>query len=95
MPSLRYVPVVSDALDEDQWTGRVGFVHQAALEDFQEHARVPGLCMRCTDRRGVSPARLVAHAGLPPEEFYADAFTQRLTKPIADIKKIAPRLPSV
>ncbi|MEN9397404.1 MAG: hypothetical protein RLZ81_1934, partial [Pseudomonadota bacterium] len=27
MPTLRYVPVVSDALPEDGWSGRTGFVH--------------------------------------------------------------------
>jgi CDP-4-dehydro-6-deoxyglucose reductase len=33
LPHLRYVPVLSDALPEDGWTGRTGFVHQAVLED--------------------------------------------------------------
>jgi hypothetical protein len=36
MPNLRYVPVVSDALPEDAWTGRTGFVHQAVLQDFAD-----------------------------------------------------------
>jgi hypothetical protein len=31
-----YVPVVSDALPEDAWTGRTGFVHQAVLDDFAD-----------------------------------------------------------
>jgi CDP-4-dehydro-6-deoxyglucose reductase len=36
MPNLRYVPVVSDALPEDAWSGRTGFVHRAVLQDFPD-----------------------------------------------------------
>lgn len=36
MPQLRYVPVVSDALAQDNWTGRTGFVHQAVLQDLPD-----------------------------------------------------------
>src|SRR6476469_9318722 len=36
LPSLQYVPVVSDALPEDNWTGRTGFVHRAVMEDFPD-----------------------------------------------------------
>ncbi len=80
MPSLRYVPVVSDALEEDQWTGRVGFVHQAALEDFQDMREYQ--VYACGAPVVVESARrdFVAHAGLPPEEFYADAFTSEADK---------------
>ena len=34
LPWLSYVPVLSDAKPEDQWTGRTGFVHQAVLRDL-------------------------------------------------------------
>lgn len=80
MPTLRYVPVVSDALDEDQWTGRVGYVHQAALEDFQDMREYQ--VYACGAPIVVESARhdFVAHAGLPPEEFYADAFTSEADK---------------
>src|SRR5437868_9704980 len=36
MGQLTYVPVVSNALPEDDWTGRTGFVHKAVLEDFPD-----------------------------------------------------------
>lgn len=80
MPSLRYVPVVSDALEEDQWTGRVGFVHKAALEDFQDMREYQ--VYACGAPIVVESARrdFVAYAGLPPEEFYADAFTSEADK---------------
>ena len=31
-----YVPVISDALPEDEWTGRTGFVHRAVMQDFAD-----------------------------------------------------------
>ena len=36
IPRFRHVPVISDALPEDDWNGRVGFVHHAVMEDFTD-----------------------------------------------------------
>src|SRR5690606_11507811 len=36
LPDFRYVPVVSDALPEDNWQGRTGFVHRAVMEDIPD-----------------------------------------------------------
>jgi CDP-4-dehydro-6-deoxyglucose reductase len=79
MPSLRYVPVVSDALPEDGWSGRTGFVHRAVLQDqpdlsaFQVYA--------CGAPIVVDSARRdYTAAGLPEEEFFADAFTSAADK---------------
>ncbi|GAA0534609.1 hypothetical protein GCM10009097_59510 [Pigmentiphaga daeguensis] len=33
MPGLRYVPVLSEPVPDDGWTGRTGFVHRAVMED--------------------------------------------------------------
>lgn len=80
MPSLHYVPVVSDAQPEDQWTGRTGFVHQAALADF---SNLQGYQVyACGAPIVVESARrdFVAQAGLDPDEFYADAFTSEADK---------------
>ncbi len=69
-----YVPVISDALPQDAWRGRAGFVHRAAMEDlpdmsgFQVYAcGAPAMVDAC--RRD-----FITHCGLPVEEFYADAF---------------------
>ena len=35
-PGFRYVPVLSEPMPEDQWTGRLGFVHQAVIDDFPD-----------------------------------------------------------
>jgi CDP-4-dehydro-6-deoxyglucose reductase, E3 len=75
MPNLRYVPVISDALPQDGWTGRTGFVHQAVLEDFPDLSGHQ--VYACGAPIVVESAReqYTALAGLPAEEFFADSFT--------------------
>ena len=80
MPNLVYVPVVSDALPADGWSGRTGFVHQAVLEDFADLSGHQ--VYACGAPIVVDSARTAytAQRGLPPEEFYADAFTSEADK---------------
>ena len=35
-PHFRFIPVLSNALPEDDWQGRVGLVHEAILKDFPD-----------------------------------------------------------
>ncbi|MFA6615757.1 MAG: CDP-6-deoxy-delta-3,4-glucoseen reductase [Hydrogenophaga sp.] len=80
MPHLTYVPVVSDALPEDGWTGRTGFVHLAVLQD---HPDLSGHeVYACGAPIVVESARhdYITQAGLPEEAFFADAFTSALDK---------------
>jgi len=79
MPNLTYVPVVSDALPEDNWTGRTGFVHAAVLQD---HANLSGhQVYACGAPIVVDSARAAyTQAGLPSDEFYADSFTSAADK---------------
>lgn len=80
MPHLKYVPVVSDALPEDGWTGRTGFVHLAVLQDFADLSGHQ--VYACGSPIVVESARkdYVDQAGLPEEEFYADSFTSEADK---------------
>lgn len=80
MPQLRYVPVVSDALPEDGWTGRTGFVHQAVMEDIADLS--DHQVYACGAPIVVDSARrdFVQQAGLSEYEFYADAFTSEADK---------------
>ena len=75
LPNFRYVPVVSDALPEDGWSGRRGFVHAAVMEDFPDLSGHQ--VYACGAPVVVDSARrdYVAKCGLPAEEFFADAFT--------------------
>ena len=70
-----YIPVVSDALPEDQWTGRTGFVHKAVMQDFTDLSGHE--VYACGAPIVVESARreFVAQCGLPEEAFFADAFT--------------------
>ena len=79
MPHLQYIPVVSDALPEDHWTGRTGFVHQAVLQD------TPSLAghqvYACGAPIVVDSARrdYLTH-GLAEDDFFADSFTSEADK---------------
>lgn len=74
-PHFRYVPVVSDALPEDAWSGRTGYVHQAVIDDFPDLSGHQ--VYACGAPVVVSAAQrdFVQHCGLSEEEFFADSFT--------------------
>jgi CDP-4-dehydro-6-deoxyglucose reductase len=80
MPQLKYVPVISNALPEDNWTGRTGFVHKAVMEDFPDLSGMQ--VYACGAPIVVDSAReeYVALAKLPAEEFFADSFTTEADK---------------
>lgn len=74
VPDFHYVPVISDALPEDHWQGRSGFVHLAVLEDFNDLRGHQ--VYACGAPIVVDSARqdFTASARLPADEFYSDAF---------------------
>jgi CDP-4-dehydro-6-deoxyglucose reductase len=80
MPNLRYVPVLSEPRPEDDWRGRVGFVHRVVMADL------PNLSAHevyaCGAPVMVESAKrdFVASCGLPEEAFYADSFTSEADK---------------
>ena len=80
MPNLDYVPVISDALPQDAWTGRTGFVHRAVLEDLPDLSGYQ--VYACGAPIVVDSARndYCELAGLAEEEFFADAFTSEADK---------------
>jgi CDP-4-dehydro-6-deoxyglucose reductase len=75
MPDFTYIPVVSDALPEDDWKGRKGFVHRAVMEDFP--SLMGHQVYACGAPIVVESARreFVTQCGLPDEAFFADSFT--------------------
>jgi CDP-4-dehydro-6-deoxyglucose reductase len=72
---FKYVPVISDALPEDGWTGRTGFVHRAVMEDFPDLSAHQ--VYACGVPIMVDSARrdFVRKCKLPELEFFADSFT--------------------
>jgi len=71
---IRYVPVLSDATPRDAWRGRGGLVHRAVLEDHQDLAQHQVYACGAPAMIDAARAEFAEH-GLPPEEFFADAFT--------------------
>ncbi len=83
--AFKYVPVISDGLPKDGWTGRTGFVHRAVMQDFPDLSGHQ--VYACGVPMMVDSARrdFVARCALPEDEFYADSFTTQ-----ADIAQPAP-----
>ena len=80
MPNLRYVPVVSNALPEDNWTGRTGFVHQAVLDDTSDLSGHQVYACGAPIVVDTARTQYTAQAGLPEDQFFADAFTSEADK---------------
>jgi len=80
LPQLRYVPVVSEALPEDGWSGRTGFVHQAVLQDFADLSGHQVYACGAPVVVDAARASYCAERGLPADEFFADAFTSEADK---------------
>ena len=79
MPHVTYIPVVSDALPQDAWTGRTGFVHLAVLQDSPNLSGYE--VYACGAPIVVDSARAdYTQAGLSNDDFYADAFTSAADK---------------
>jgi CDP-4-dehydro-6-deoxyglucose reductase len=75
MPDFQYVPVISDALPEDGWSGRSGYVHAAVMQDIPDLSSWQVYACGAPVMVDAARSEYVAQCGLPAEEFYADAFT--------------------
>ena len=75
LPQFTYVPVVSNALEEDQWQGRTGFVHHAVMADLPDMAACQVYACGAPIMVESANSDFVKLCNLPAEEFYADAFT--------------------
>lgn len=73
-PGLRFVPVLSDSPEDEQWQGRTGFVHAAVMADFPDLSGHQVYV--CGSPAMVTAARhdFVGQCHLPENEFFADAF---------------------
>jgi len=76
-----FVPVISEALPEDNWTGRSGFVHRAVMEDFPDLSGCQ--VYACGVPVMVDAARrdFTAQCRLAENDFYADSFTTAADRP--------------
>jgi CDP-4-dehydro-6-deoxyglucose reductase len=67
--------VISDALPEDNWTGRTGFVHRAVMQDIPDLSRCQVYACGVPIMVDSAKRDFIAQCKLPEEEFYADTFT--------------------
>ncbi len=75
LPGFSYVPVISDAQAEDNWTGRSGFVHQAVMHDLPDLSGHQVYACGAPLMVEAALRDFVAQCKLPEAEFFADSFT--------------------
>jgi CDP-4-dehydro-6-deoxyglucose reductase, E3 len=80
---LTYVPVISDALPEDNWSGRSGFVHRAVMQDFPDLSGHQVYACGVPIMVDSAKRDFVKECKLPEDEFYADSFTTQADAPSA------------
>jgi CDP-4-dehydro-6-deoxyglucose reductase len=73
-PHISYVPVLSEPLPGDNWTGRTGFVHQAVVDDFADLSGYQAYVCGAPVMVEAALRDFVAR-GLPANEFFADIFS--------------------
>jgi CDP-4-dehydro-6-deoxyglucose reductase len=77
---ITYVPVLSEAQPEDQWTGRTGFVHRAVMEDYPDLTGYQVYACGVPLMVEAAHKDFTSHCRLPDDEFYSDAFTPAAVK---------------
>jgi CDP-4-dehydro-6-deoxyglucose reductase len=76
-PNFTYVPVLSDALPEDGWAGRAGFVHRAVIEDLPDLSAWQVYACGAPVMVDAAKKDFTQRCRLPEDQFFADAFTSR------------------
>ena len=72
---IKFTPVLSDALPEDAWQGRTGFVHQAVLDDYRDLSGHEVYTCGAPVVVEAAHRDFTALRGLPDDAFFSDAFT--------------------
>ncbi|MBL8518786.1 MAG: cytochrome b N-terminal domain-containing protein [Betaproteobacteria bacterium] len=80
--NFRFIPIVSDPLPEDRWSGRTGLVHEAILDDFPDlsHHQVYA-CGSVGMVETATPAFL--GRGISSDDCFSDAFHLSPHMPLA------------
>jgi CDP-4-dehydro-6-deoxyglucose reductase len=72
---IQYIPVLSEALPDDNWTGRSGFVHRAVMEDFPNMSGHQVYACGAPIVIESALSDFTERCKLPPDDFFSDAFT--------------------
>jgi CDP-4-dehydro-6-deoxyglucose reductase, E3 len=73
--NFTFIPVISDALPEDNWLGRSGLVHRAVMEDFPDMSGYQVYACGVPIMVESAHREFTSRCKLPEDEFYSDAFT--------------------
>jgi CDP-4-dehydro-6-deoxyglucose reductase len=72
---VKFTPVLSEPTEEDKWSGRQGFVHQAVMEDYSDMSGYQAYVCGAPIVVESAHRDFTTLRGLPNEEFFSDAFT--------------------
>lgn len=72
---IKFTPVLSEALPEDNWKGRTGFVHAAVMEDYADLSNYQVYACGAPVVVEAAHRDYTTQRKLPNEEFFSDAFT--------------------
>ena len=72
---IKFTPVLSEALPEDAWQGRTGFVHQAVLDDYSDLSAHEIYACGAPVVVEAAHTEFTTQRALPLDSFYSDAFT--------------------
>jgi CDP-4-dehydro-6-deoxyglucose reductase, E3 len=75
LPAFTYIPVVSEAKGQDNWSGRTGFVHKAVMQDLPDMSGYQVYACGAPIVVDSARADFVRVCRLPEDEFFADSFT--------------------
>lgn len=73
--NFKFIPVLSDALPSDNWSGREGLVHQAVLQDFDDLTKHQVYACGSPVMVKAAYSDLTNQRKLPKDEFFSDIFT--------------------
>ena len=77
---IKYTPVLSDATDSCQWTGRRGFVHQAVIQDYADLSALQVYACGAPVMVDAARTDFSQSCGLPSDQFFADSFVSEADK---------------
>jgi len=71
---FRFIPVLSAPEQEDGWTGRTGFVHQAVMDDHPTLENMQVYACGAPAMTSAAREDFTSLRALPSDEFFCDAF---------------------
>ena len=72
--NIHFVPVLSEPQENENWLGRTGFAHAAAMQDFHDLSSYQVYVCGSPEMVAASRRDLVGQCNLPEDEFFADSF---------------------